>query len=85
MNINIGFMRDFNLKVMLFSLGLKLNTKLGLHTHPPPTHQELYARLLGHFQACYEAEIWYVDLTHKYKMIQGEKSKLNPIPREGGT
>ena len=49
MNINIGFMRDFNLKVMLFSLGLKLNTKLGLHTHPPPTthHKEL----LGHSQA----------------------------------
>ena len=48
MNINIGFMRDFNLKVMLFSLGLKLNTKLGLHTHPPPTHHK---ELLGHFQA----------------------------------
>ena len=44
MNINIGFMRDFNLKVMLFSLGLKLNTKLGLHTHPPPTHHQSSAR-----------------------------------------
>ena len=36
-------------------------------------------------QAYYEAEILYVDLTHKYKMIQGGKTKLNPIPQGGGT
>ena len=32
---------------------------------------------------CQEAEIWYGDLTHKYKMIQGVKTKLNPIPQGG--
>ena len=39
--------------------------------------------LLGHFQAYWEAEIWYVDLTHKYKVIQGVKTKLNPFPQGG--
>ena len=26
----------------------------------------------------------YVDLTHKYKVIQGVKTKLNPFPQGGG-
>ena len=45
---------------------------------PPPV------KLLSHFQAYLEAEIWYADLTHKYKMIQGVKTKFNPFPQGGG-
>ena len=73
--ILISFFFAYN----IVQLGTKLNTKLGPHT--TTTHHPV--KLLGHFQACKEAEIWYVGLTHKYKMIQGEKNKLNPIPRGG--
>ena len=48
-------------------LGLRLITKFALHT-TTTTHPQ---KLLGHFQAYQRAEIWYVDLTHKYKVIQG--------------
>jgi hypothetical protein len=46
--------------LLLFGLasGPKLNTKIGLHTHPtphpPPTHHH---KLLGQFQGTYEVEI----------------------------
>ena len=46
-------------------LGLRLITKRGLR------HHHHHQKLLGHFQAYKWVEIWYVDLTHKYKVIQG--------------
>ena len=66
------------LNIVQLGLDFKLNTKIGLDT--TTTHH----KLLGHFQAYEEAEIWYADFTHKYKIIQGITTKLNPIPQGGG-
>ena len=78
---NWAFQKDRDISnnpIVQLGLDFKLLTKIGLDTTTTTHH-----KLLGHFKAYLEAEIWYADFTHKYKIIQGITTKLNPIPQGG--